>query len=73
MNDSPNRLEKEQLKLELNMLLKTQHVLEENVIVSKVNFDEMTAKDHSLDKQFRIFFMELVSSAVIDQAYRIFK
>lgn len=66
-------LEKEQLKADVNTLLKTQQVLDQNLIVSKVNFEELTAKDQTLDKQFRTNFMEIVSPAVIDQAYRIFK
>lgn len=53
--------------------MRTQQQLDQNMITSKVTFDEFTAKDQSLDKQFRTFFMEIVSPAVIDQAYRIFK
>lgn len=53
--------------------MRTQQLLDQNVIALKVTFDEFTAKDQSLDKQFRTLFMETVSSAVIDQAYRIFK
>lgn len=65
--------EREQLKMELFTLMKTQQVLDQNLIASKVNVDELTVKDQLLDKQFRTFFMETVSPAVIDQAYRIFK
>ncbi|XP_031619938.1 cilia- and flagella-associated protein 43 [Contarinia nasturtii] len=66
-------LEKEQLKSELNNLMKIQQMLDQNVVASKINFEELTAKDQSLDKQFRTFFSDIVSAAVIDQAYRIFK
>lgn len=65
--------EREQLKMELITLMKTQQVLDQNLIASKVNVEELTVKDQLLDKQFRTFFMETVSPAVIDQAYRIFK
>lgn len=65
--------EREHLKVEINNLMKTQQILDQNVIASKVSFDELTAKDQSLDKQFRTFFMEIVSTTVIDQAIRIFK
>lgn len=64
---------REQLKMELNALLKTQQVLEQNVLASKASVDDLTAKDLSLDKQFRTSYTELVSATVIDQAYRIFK
>lgn len=67
------RLDKEHLKGELNSLMKTQQMLEQNVLTSKCSYDELTAKDQSLDKQFRTLFLEIVSSAIIDQAYRIFK
>lgn len=67
------RLEKEHLKGELNSLMKTQQMLEQNVLTSKCSHDELTTKDQSLDKQFRTLFLEIVSSAIIDQAYRIFK
>lgn len=53
--------------------MRTQQLLDQNVIASKTSFEELTVKDQSLDKQFRTFFMEIVSPAVIDQAYRIFK
>lgn len=53
--------------------MKTYQVLDQNVTSSKVNYDELAAKDQAIDKQFRTFFMEIVSPAVIDQAYRIFK
>lgn len=59
--------------MELNTLMKTYQVLDQNCIASKVNIDELTAKDQLIDKQFRTVFMEIVSPAVIDQAYRIFK
>lgn len=39
----------------------------------KTQLDDLTAKDQSIDRQFRTIFSELVSPAVIDQAYRIFK
>ncbi|XP_055325488.1 cilia- and flagella-associated protein 43 [Sitodiplosis mosellana] len=65
--------DREHLKSELNNLMRTQQLLDQNVIATKASFDELTAKDQSLDKQFRTFFMEIVSPAVIDQAYRIFK
>lgn len=67
------RSEKEQIKLDLNNLLKTQQILEQNVATSKASYDELSAKDQSLDKQFRTLFMEIVSPAIIDQAFRIFK
>lgn len=67
------RSEKEQLKMELSTLMRTQQVLEQNVISSKVNYDDLTTKDQLLDKQFRSFFMDIVSPAIIDQAYRIYK
>lgn len=53
--------------------MKTQQMLDQNVVASKTNFEELAAKDQSLDKQFRTFFSDIVSAAVIDQAYRIFK
>lgn len=59
--------------MELNTLMKTQQVLDQNLMASKVNYEELTAKDQLIDRQFRTFFMEIVSPAVIDQAYRIFK
>lgn len=68
-----NSAEKEHLKTELNTLMKTYQVLDQNLTSSKVNYDELAAKDQAIDKQFRTFFMEIVSPAVIDQAYRIFK
>lgn len=67
------RLEKEQLKLELGTLIRTQQVLDQNVNASKMNYDDLLTKDQQLDKQFRSVFMDIVSPAVIDQAYRIFK
>lgn len=66
-------MEKEHLKGELNSLMKTQQMLEQNVLTLKCSYDELTTKDQSLDKQFRTLFLEIVSSAIIDQAYRIFK
>lgn len=48
-------------------------MLDHNLIISKASFEELTVKDQLLDKQFRTFFMEMVSPAVIDQAHRIFK
>lgn len=59
--------------MELNNLMKTQQVLDQNVMASKNNCEELAAKDQLIDKQFRTFFMEIVSPTVIDQAYRIFK
>lgn len=59
--------------MELSTLMRTQQVLDQNVISSKVNYDDLMTKDQLLDKQFRSFFMDIVSPAIIDQAYRIFK
>lgn len=44
-----------------------------NLTILKMRFNELTAKDQSLDKQFRTTFSELVSVGVLDQVYRIFK
>lgn len=54
-------------------LSKMHAMLETNLNSLKAKFDELTTKDQSLDKQFRITFGELVSAGVIDQVYRIFK
>lgn len=67
------RLEKEQLKMELSSLMRTQQTLDQNMIAAKACHDDLTIKDQQLDKQFRSVFMDIVSPAIIDQAYRIFK
>lgn len=66
-------LEKEQLKVELSTLMRTQQVLDQNVMASKASHDDLVIKDQQLDKQFRSVFMDIVSPTIIDQAYRIFK
>lgn len=67
------RSEKDDLKLEINDMLKMQQMLDQNMGATKLQYDELTAKDQQLDRHFKTFFMELVSTAIIDQAYRIFK
>lgn len=65
--------QKDQLKIKINDLLKIQQILDHSLSASKLQSDDLTAKDQQLDRQFKTFFMEIVSTAVIDQAYRIFK
>lgn len=67
------RSEKEQVKMELGTLMRTQQMLDQNVIASKATHDDLVTKDQQLDKQFRTVFMDIVSPTIIDQAYRIFK
>lgn len=59
--------------MELSTLMRTQQVLDQNVIASKLNYDDLMTKDQQLDRQFRSVSMDIVSPAIIDQAYRIFK
>lgn len=67
------RLRKEELRTEINGLLNVIQNLDQNVTSSKTQLDDINAKDQSIDRQFRSIFAELVSPAIIDQAYRIFK
>lgn len=59
--------------MELSSLMRTQQMLDQNVVASKATYDDLVTKDQQLDKQFRSVFMDIVSPAIIDQAYRIFK
>lgn len=65
--------QKDELKTEIIGLTKLVQSLEQNVNTLKTKLDESTAKDQSIDRQFRTIFAELISPAIIDQAYRIFK
>lgn len=64
---------KDELKGDLSKWLKEQQHFDQNLSTLKTQLEELTVKDQSLDRHFRTFFMDLVSSAVIDQAIRIFK
>lgn len=50
-----------------------QQQFEQNAAKLKANVDELNAKDQQLDRQFRQFFGDIVTSTVVEQAYRIFK
>lgn len=50
-----------------------QQHFEQSAIKLRSHMDELNSKDQQLDRQFRQFFGELVASAVVEQAYRIFK
>lgn len=66
-------IQKDDLRLEINGLLKLIQTLEQNVIIAKTQYDDSLSKDQLADRHFRLAFGELVSPAVIDQAHRIFK
>lgn len=67
------RLQKQNIKTEISELIKTQLLLDSNLNSCKLKLDELTNRDQLLDRQFRTFFSDTVSAAVVDQAYRIFK
>lgn len=67
------RCQRQDIRSEIVGLNKVHAMLETSLSNLKTKFDELTAKDQSLDKQFRTTFAELVSAGVLDQIYRIFK
>lgn len=67
------RSQRQYFRNEITELSKVHALLEANLNNLKTKFDELTAKDQSMDKQFRSTFSEMVSAGVLDQVYRIFK
>lgn len=64
---------KEVLKGEIDELLRVLHEVETNLGLCKTKYEELTLKDRSLDRQFKVTFAEHASQAVVDQAYRVFR
>lgn len=53
--------------------LTEQQQFEQNGCRLKANIDDLNGKDQQLDRQFRQFFGEIVTSTVVEQTYRIYK
>ncbi|XP_055586101.1 cilia- and flagella-associated protein 43 isoform X2 [Uranotaenia lowii] len=51
----------------------TMNELQEKVIDCKNTYENLCTKDKMLDKQFKVNFSDTAQSAIIDQAYKIFK
>lgn len=60
------RAEIESLTVELN-------VFEDALLNCKSRYEELSAKDRALDKQFKSSFAEFAGQAVVDQAFRVFR
>lgn len=58
---------------EIDDLTRTLHTIEGNLIAYKTKYEELTAKDRLLDRQFKTTFAEHATQAVVDQAYRVFR
>lgn len=65
--------QRQDVRNEIAELNKVHAMFDANLTILKMRFNELTAKDQSLDKQFSTTFSELVSVGVLDQVYRIFK
>lgn len=49
------------------------NVFEDALLNCKSRYEELSAKDRALDKQFKSSFAEFAGQAVVDQAYRVFR
>lgn len=72
-NENTLKSQRQDIRNEIAELNKGHTLFETNLINLKVKFDELTAKDQLMDKQFRTTFSEFVSAGVLDQVYRIYK
>lgn len=67
------RIRRQEIKSEIDQLGKTQLAMDLQLCAFKAKYEELLAKDQTLDKQFRTHFSEIVSAAVVDQAHRIYR
>lgn len=67
------RIRWQELKSEIEQLSTTQLAMDVQLSAFKAKYEELLARDLTLDKQFRAHFSEIVSAAVVDQAHRIYK
>lgn len=63
----------ENIKTAIEDLNQIQSELTDKINDLKSNYDNLSAKDKLLDKQFKMNFGETAPSAVVDQAYKFFK
>lgn len=61
------------LRAEIESLTAVLNVFEDALLNCKSRYEELSAKDRALDKQFKSSFAEFAGQAVVDQAYRVFR
>lgn len=61
------------LRAEIDSLTVVLNVFEDALLNCKSRYEELSAKDRALDKQFKSSFAEFAGQAVVDQAYRVFR
>lgn len=61
------------LRAEIESLTVVLNVFEDALLNCKSRYEELSAKDRALDKQFKSSFGEFAGQAVVDQAYRVFR